>query len=231
MKNLDILRKRFGEEKTLEEMAELVNGLESVEWDEEKLVKTISSDPIGDCPCDMCYHSKHSSCRSGICDMILEYIEHPNDSTKFRSETCLDGIRKFLNEEYKGVKESGEDFYSFFKHYNHINYCEIVIYPDGTVAEAAPSHQEKLIKILTNKLQNNREEIRELFLSGQEETDNFQQWLLEETGCVSVWFYHLSFPSIVTKEQVKTIKLLIQNGKVDMTESLYRRFVMPEEAE
>ena len=36
----------------------------------------------------------------------------------------------------------------FIENYHHINYCEVIIHPDGTIEEARPSHLESLIRYM-----------------------------------------------------------------------------------
>ena len=43
-----------------------------------------------------------------------------------------------------------------------VNYLEVVITPDGTIEYAVPSHQEKLIRIATEKLSVSRQELYDM---------------------------------------------------------------------
>ena len=91
----------------------------------------------------------------------------------------------------------------------YIRYLEAVIYPDGTVEYAVPSHQEKLISVLMKQTGEIRKEVfarcpREYHL-------DFLTWLLKETGCVSIW-YEMCIYDKITKEQIKTLKILRISG-------------------
>ena len=101
------------------------------------------------------------------------------------------------------------------KHYT--NYLEVVIFPDGHIEYAVPSHQEKLIAICQNKLNVSRDELNAM--CPPEDYFDFIVWLCTMSGCVSVWsnFITKSDTIPLTDEQNKTIlrlrqeKLLILN--------------------
>lgn len=81
------------------------------------------------------------------------------------------------------------DLYSDFdidKHKeNYVNYLEVIIFPDGHIEYAVPSHQEKLIRICCNKLNITRDELDNL--CPQEYYADFLVWLCNISNCVSVW--------------------------------------------
>lgn len=66
-----------------------------------------------------------------------------------------------------------------------IAYLEIIIDSEGNVFYAVPSHQQKLIKIATEKLNVTKEKLFEMYASSGCETI---EWLTGITGCISVWF-------------------------------------------
>ena len=93
-----------------------------------------------------------------------------------------------------------------------INYFETVIYPDGTVEYAVPSHQEKLIAIYCEKFNCTREEMNK-----QMPTEYYldvNTWLCNMTGCISVWndFYYKSDTGPITEQQRKTLEELKEHG-------------------
>lgn len=103
-----------------------------------------------------------------------------------------------MNEFIKG-KIQIEKFIQHHKQ-NFINYCEVVIYPDGDVEYCIPSHQETLIRITGIS-----KEIlwKELFYCG----DVIKQ-LCNKTGCMSVWFNGFIAPDNITNEQLESLKKL-----------------------
>lgn len=233
MKNLDIMKKRFGE-KSLEDMAKTINNLEPVFefFDTNKAICKISGKTYGSNPCDMCEFSRiheNEGNHSDVCDMLMEYIKDSSCAAKFSTSTCLNGIQTFLIQEYEGTTEKGEEFLDFFKHYDHIYYCEIIVLPDGTIKQASPSHQEALIKIMENKIGVSRNDVLNLFTKTHNVYDDFTQWLMDNTGCILVWYSQLLFPRIITKEQINTIGLLIKNQKIEPTEDLISEFLSGEE--
>lgn len=67
----------------------------------------------------------------------------------------------------------------------YINYLEVIIMPTGKVSYAVPSHTAKLESIACSKLEIDRDTLlsrcpREMWL-------DYNQWLMETTGCIMVW--------------------------------------------
>lgn len=106
------------------------------------------------------------------------------------------------------------DLYSEFdieqhkKHYT--NYLEAVIFPDGHIEYAVPSHQEKLIEICQRKLNVSRDELNAM--CPQEYYFDFMVWLCNISGCVAIWsnFITTSDNTALTDAQNKTILRLKQ---------------------
>lgn len=104
------------------------------------------------------------------------------------------------------------DVYSDFDLQKHketyINYLEVILFPDGHIEYAVPSHQEKLIRICCEKLNVSRETLFEMC-----PPDYFFDvctWLCTISGCVSLWTDHYiaSDENPLTQEQMDTINLL-----------------------
>jgi len=89
-----------------------------------------------------------------------------------------------------------------------INYLEVVIFPDGHIEYAIPSHQEKLIQVCQDKLGVSRYQLERM--CPKEYYFDFLVWLCNMSGCVSVWNEYLvkSDTDPLTKEQEDTIELL-----------------------
>ena len=92
------------------------------------------------------------------------------------------------------------------KHY--LNYLEVIIFPDGHVEYAIPSHQEKLIKVCCNKLNVSRDELNDM--CPPEYYCDFIVWLCHVSECVSVWnnFIVKSDKNDLTIEQLETLRKL-----------------------
>lgn len=75
----------------------------------------------------------------------------------------------------------------FVSNHKHINYCEAVIYPDGCITYAVPSHQQALIKIANLSM----EELDELMPM----TAGSIEWLTDYTMCIPVWFEGYMIPT------------------------------------
>lgn len=71
-----------------------------------------------------------------------------------------------------------------------INYLEVCIHPDGTIAYAVPSHQEYLYMYLMSRLNKTRDEINAMV--PKKYYFDMHTWLCKESGCIMVWneFYH-----------------------------------------
>lgn len=94
------------------------------------------------------------------------------------------------------------------------NYCEAVIFPNGDIDYARPSHQHRLMMcygLTEEDIWNQTPKYRELTDSIPLEAGP-TQWMVEDTGVASVW-YNIALLSIdYTEAQVKSIKKLIKEG-------------------
>ena len=80
-----------------------------------------------------------------------------------------------FNELYFG-KTNIDDF---IKTHNHINYCEAIIYPDGDITYAVPSHQMALLNIMSLPI----EDAGHLIPLEASPV----HWLIDQSRCISVW--------------------------------------------
>lgn len=79
--------------------------------------------------------------------------------------------------------ESKFDMEQHKKHYIH--YLEVILFPDGHIEYAVPSHQEKLIAICCEQLRVSRDTLFEM--CPQEYYCDVIVWMCNISGCVSVW--------------------------------------------
>ena len=89
-----------------------------------------------------------------------------------------------------------------------INYLEVIITPDGTIEYAVPSHQEKLIRIATDKLSLSRKELYDM--CPMEYMFDVASWLCNITGCVSVW--NDRYVGTPNKNQLASLRMLKNEG-------------------
>lgn len=66
-----------------------------------------------------------------------------------------------------------------------INYLEVIVFPDGHIEYAVPSHQEKLIAVCQDLLGVSRYELNNR--CPKEYYFDFLTWLCNVSHCVSVW--------------------------------------------
>lgn len=93
---------------------------------------------------------------------------------------------------------------------HYVNYLEVIIKPEGTVEYAVPSHQRKLENVLAKQRGITVENVRDL--CPKDMYYNYQQWLCNMTGCVSVWNSFAILPDVFTQSQEDTIHQLIEAG-------------------
>ncbi len=96
------------------------------------------------------------------------------------------------------------DIDDFIENHTHINYCEAIIHPDGSIEYARPSHVETLIRITG--------EDREVIYKKMPITASPIFWLIDYTRYISVWYDGYVKPDTCTKEQEESIKKLIDNN-------------------
>lgn len=74
----------------------------------------------------------------------------------------------------------------FIKEHKHICYCEAIIYPDGDITYAVPSHQQALIKITGKTIDGLWDIIPQ--------TASPNKWLIDYTKCIAVWYNGFKMP-------------------------------------
>lgn len=85
------------------------------------------------------------------------------------------------------------------------NDVELIIFPDGKVMAAEPSHQECLLKLCMEKYGLTRDEMWQVIPVSCDVLD----WMVQDSGCVSVWPVGYYVPEKITKEQSNILRKLI----------------------
>ena len=67
----------------------------------------------------------------------------------------------------------------------YINYLEVIIMPTGQVSYAVPSHTQKLEEIVCQQRNISHDDLKDIV--PREYWLDYTTWLLEVTGCISVW--------------------------------------------
>lgn len=91
----------------------------------------------------------------------------------------------------------------YIEQHNSIHYCEAIIYPNGDIENAIPSHIYKLISI-TGK---SKKEINKLMPINASPLE----WLLGYTNCISVWYNFFKY-DFISNEQINTVQELVNHG-------------------
>ena len=107
------------------------------------------------------------------------------------------------------------DINQFIVDYDHINYCEIAIGPDGLIYELVnSSHQDMLVHIAFGKFwwQMDESEVNSIY----SELLNAEplEYLCAKTGCCALWWYYMAIPRQgITEVQFDVIRRLYDAGK------------------
>lgn len=88
-------------------------------------------------------------------------------------------------------------------------YTEVIIHPSGKVEYAVPSHQQKLCKLLMNKYNVTYDDVM-YKLCPRDRWIDIEDWLLEKTGCVCVWYD--GFKGKPNRIQKKILNNFIEKG-------------------
>lgn len=98
----------------------------------------------------------------------------------------------------------------------YINYCEIIILPNGKIEYANPSHIEKLVDISGRS----KEDLSILM----PHEASVVEWLADYTGCCSIWYDFGILPEQLNDRQTKTIKGLIKHKILSNNFYGYKRY-------
>lgn len=114
------------------------------------------------------------------------------------------------------VKNKNELLYKPFNFKNHadnfVNYCEVVIHPDGMIEYAIPSHSDMLIKIYCEKNHLTKDQVRELYFSNPDAYDI----MMRDTGIVQVWYDRIQHATNLTDEQLYALGELLRYGCINV---------------
>ena len=138
--------------------------------------------------------------------IFYEFKELKEENLAYNQE--LEEYYKIMDKTYLNYKDNKLNVDTFIKEHKHIRYCEAILYPDGTLAYVKPSHTETLIRAtgLTHK------EVYDLMPID----DSSLLWLLDYTGCISIYynFYVLPRNKEITQEQILSLKKLFKSNIV-----------------
>ena len=103
-----------------------------------------------------------------------------NKLKDFKEYKNLIAYYDYIDKIYGSIKDNKLEVEDFIKQHNHIQYCEAILYPDGTISYVKPSHTETLIRAtgMTHK-----EVYEEMPI-----TAHVISWLLDKTRCVAIYY-------------------------------------------
>lgn len=86
-------------------------------------------------------------------------------------------------------------------------YCEILIFPDGNISLARPSHTETVFSYYEKKNHITRDEINKEI----PEYCSPLHYIIEKENLVSVWYQFIICSENITPKQEKTLKFLVNH--------------------
>lgn len=131
-----------------------------------------------------------------------------NKLKDFKEYKDLIAYYDYIDKIYGSIKDNKLEVEDFIKQHNHIQYCEAILYPDGTISYVKPSHTETLIRAtgMTHK-----EVYEEIPIA-----TNVMSWLLDKTRCVAIYYDGYIEPSNkkITLAQKIALKKLTESDIV-----------------
>lgn len=98
-------------------------------------------------------------------------------------------------------------------------YLEVIIFKDGHIEYAIPSHQMKLVDIYCKENNITRDELYAIIPITEAPND----WITYNLGLIQVWYNFIRRPIDITKEQEETLKRLVQEECINPE---YKSFVI-----
>lgn len=113
-------------------------------------------------------------------DFEEKFLILKNKLKDFKEYKNLIAYYDYIDKIYGSIKDNKLEVEDFIKQHNHIQYCEAILYPNGTISYVKPSHTETLIRAtgMTHK-----EVYEEMPV-----TANVMSWLLDKTRCVAIYY-------------------------------------------
>lgn len=113
-------------------------------------------------------------------DFEEKFLILKNKLKDFKEYKNLIAYYDYIDKIYGSIKDNKLEVEDFIKQHNHIQYCEAILYPDGTISYVKPSHTETLIRAtgMTHK-----EVYEEMPI-----TAHVISWLLDKTRCVAIYY-------------------------------------------
>ena len=93
----------------------------------------------------------------------------------------------------------------YIKQHNHVAYCEAIIFPNGDIIDAIPSHTEALIKQVMRDFSLCREQLAEMIPNNASPLS----WIVDRYNYGCIWYNSAIVSVDCTKEILNTIQELI----------------------
>jgi flagellar biosynthesis GTPase FlhF len=93
----------------------------------------------------------------------------------------------------------------YIKQHKHVNYCEALIFPNGDIIDARPSHVEALIKEVTHDYSLSREQLAEMMPNNASPL----HWIIDRYNYGCIWYNSAIVSVDYTEAILNTIQKLI----------------------
>lgn len=91
---------------------------------------------------------------------------------------------------------------------NFINYLEVIIFKDGHIEYAVPSHQMKLSDIYCKNHNISFDQLINLIPI----TESPEEWICYNEGLISVWYEFILRPENISEKQKEALDKLVEKG-------------------
>ena len=120
----------------------------------------------------------------------------------------LEDVRGTIEELYRSYDDDNPmNIKDYVNAHDKTNYCEALLFPDGTIMDARPSHTEALIREACKMYHTTKKELFNTMPSYV----GVIHYLVEYTNIVTIW-YEFCIADNITDAQMESLKLLQDNG-------------------
>ena len=116
----------------------------------------------------------------------------------------LEDVREAIEALYRSYDDDNPvNIKDYIKNHDKTNYCEALLFPDGAIVDARPSHTEALIRETCKMYHITKDEIFQMM----PEYAGVIHYLVEYTNIITIW-YNFCIADNITDAQMESLKLL-----------------------
>ena len=119
-------------------------------------------------------------------------------------------MRENMEYMYRNYDTKPKKINDYIKGHDETGYCEALLFPDGRMLDARPSHTEAITREACKMFNVSREEIEKQIpiYAG------VIHWLVEYSNIMVMW-YNNAIADDITEEQIRSLELLQENRIID----------------